>query len=320
MQAVDGARVGAAVELVHLPAEMRAPLGDADGERDVEGERAAGDGDERAVVAGGEDHRHQRDLDQRRQDREQRVADQRGDAARAALDVAGEAAGLPVEMEAQRQRVQVAEHGQRDRAHRALGHAHEQDLAQLGEHRGRQPQHAVRDEQRQRHHQDRELLVEVVDDVLEHDRHGDVRHLGGDEADHRGDHARLVAPQVRQQRADGPPVGAAHAARRGWRGRRRGRMAVMHRPSLAVPEPADSRRRGGDAAPAGARHRPRGWRATRRWICPRSTAWPTSRRQARRALQPASAPQRRATIRCRRSRESPSPRARCRTRPSTPPW
>ncbi len=122
-------------------------------ERDVDGERAGGDRHERPVVARDQDRRHERDLDQRGQDREQREADQRGDAALAALDVAREAAGLPLQVEAQRQRMQVAEHLQRDLAHRALRHLREQELAQLGEHRRRQPQQAVGDQQRERHEQ-----------------------------------------------------------------------------------------------------------------------------------------------------------------------
>ena len=122
---------------------MRAPLGDRHREGDVDRERDGGDRDERPVVARDQDRRHQRDLDQRRQDREQREADQRRDAALAALDVARQPAGLSRQVEAQRQRVQVAEHLERDRAHRALRHLGEEVFAQFGEERRRQPQQAV---------------------------------------------------------------------------------------------------------------------------------------------------------------------------------
>ena len=150
-QAVDRARVRLRVELVHLAAGTRAPVGDRDRREDVERQRGERDRDERPVVAGDQDRRDEADLDQRGQDREQREADQRGDAALAALDVAREPARLPREMEAQRQRVQVAEHLERDRAHRALRHLCEQVFAKLGEERRRQPQHAVGDEQREGH-------------------------------------------------------------------------------------------------------------------------------------------------------------------------
>ena len=93
-QAVDGARVGLRVELVHLPPEAGPPVGDHHGRRDVERERGDRDRDERPVVTGDEDGADEADLDQRGQDREQREADQRRDAALAALDVAREPAGL----------------------------------------------------------------------------------------------------------------------------------------------------------------------------------------------------------------------------------
>ena len=109
-QAVDRARVGLAVELVHRRRKCVRHSVIVMVNDDVERERARGDRDERPVVAGDQDRRDERDLDQRRQDREQRVADQRRDAALAALDVAREPAGLAREVEAQRQRVQVAEH------------------------------------------------------------------------------------------------------------------------------------------------------------------------------------------------------------------
>ena len=177
-QAVDRARVGLRVELVHLPAEPGAPVGDEDRRGDVERERGQRDRDEGPVIARDQDRRHEPDLDQRRQDGEEREADQRRDPALAALDVPGEAAGLAREVEAQRQRVQVAEGLQRDRAHRALRHLGEQVFAQLGERGRRQPEEAVRDQQHERHHQHRGALVEPVDDRLHQHRHADVGDLG----------------------------------------------------------------------------------------------------------------------------------------------
>ena len=80
--------------------------------------------------------------------------------------------------------MKMAEGLQRDRSHRALRYLGEQELAQLGECRGRQTQRAVRHEQRDR--QDDELVLrrqrQRVDDLLEDQRHADVGDLGGDEA------------------------------------------------------------------------------------------------------------------------------------------
>jgi hypothetical protein len=61
----------------------------------------------------------------------ERVRDQRMHPARAALDVARHAAGLALQVKAQAQRVQVAEHLQRDPARRALGGLGEDQLAQF---------------------------------------------------------------------------------------------------------------------------------------------------------------------------------------------
>src|SRR6185312_2003177 len=147
--------------------------------------------------------RDQRDLDQRRQDREKRVPDQRRYAAGPALDVASEAAGLPREVEAQRQRVQMAKGLQRDRAHGALRDLGEQIFAQLGERRRRKPQRAIGGEQPERQ---RQRLAgnrgEPVDDVLQHQRNADVGELGRHQAAEREQDTALVREQVGQRRGD----------------------------------------------------------------------------------------------------------------------
>ena len=143
-----------------LAPDVHAPLGDRYRENDVDRDRGEGDRGEAPVEFGEQDRRHQAEFQDHRNDREQHVRKQRGDAARAALDVARHAAGLAIEMEAQAQAVQMAEHGERDAADRALRHAHEHHVAQLGEQRRRQPQHAVGDEQRKRQHQHRGRGVE----------------------------------------------------------------------------------------------------------------------------------------------------------------
>jgi hypothetical protein len=79
---------------------------------------------------------NQQHFDQRRHDAEQRIRDQRLDAAHAALDVARHAAGLPLQVKAQRQRMQVPEGLQRDMARGALRGLGEHQFTQLGEKRG----------------------------------------------------------------------------------------------------------------------------------------------------------------------------------------
>ena len=82
------------------------------------------------------------------------------------------------QVEAQRQRVQVAEHLERDLAHRALRHLGEQELAQLGEQRRRQ--RAAGRRRRAARAAPRAApccAVEAVDDLLQQQRHADVRDL-----------------------------------------------------------------------------------------------------------------------------------------------
>ena len=120
-------------------------------------------------------------------------------------------------MKAQRQRVQMAEHLQRDVAHRLLGDAGEDQLAQLGQHRGHETQYAVGDDQRGGHDDEGLLRGDGhrIDHVLEHHRHADVGHLGSEQAGQRQEHPPLVAPQVGEQRLDGGQVVALAGGRLG---------------------------------------------------------------------------------------------------------
>mmetsp|Transcript_16529 Transcript_16529/g.64517 ORF Transcript_16529/g.64517 Transcript_16529/m.64517 type:complete len:491 (-) Transcript_16529:421-1893(-) len=211
-QRVDGLAVGHGVQLVERAAELGAPLGDDDREADVDHQRRHRNAREPRVELHPQQRQHQHDLDQRRHDAVERVADQRMHRPRAALDVARHAAGLALQVEAQRQVVQVAEHLQRDAARRALGGLGEDQLAQLGEQRGRQPQAAVGQQQAQRHHQQGLGLpgfeVQRIDQMLEQQGHADIAELG---AHHEGQGQAdppAVAPQVRQKAADGAPVAA----------------------------------------------------------------------------------------------------------------
>ena len=116
-------------------------------------------------------------------------------------------------MKAQRQRVQMPEHVQRDAADRALRHAHEHHVAQLGEERRGKAQRAVGDEQRERQRHDLLRRRQRVDDLLEHERHRDVRELRGDEESERNDDAPLVFQKVRdEQRYDTPLASSLEVA------------------------------------------------------------------------------------------------------------
>ncbi len=152
-QRVDRARLRLALELVPAPPHGSAPVGHRHREDDVNGQTGADDRGEPDLVIPQQVSEHQRDLDQRRQDRIQSEADQRGDSANALVDLARDGAGAAIEVVAQRQRMQMAKRFQRQRARRRLRHLDEKELAQLGEERRRQPQGTVRNDQRKRHHQ-----------------------------------------------------------------------------------------------------------------------------------------------------------------------
>ena len=106
--------------------------------------------------------------------------------------------------------MQVTKGLERERAHRRLSHVDEEELAQLGEERGRQPQRTVGHDQRHRHHQQAGRGLrrrrQTVDDAFQQDRHADGRQLGGDQAREREQHPALVGPQIRQQRTQRLPV------------------------------------------------------------------------------------------------------------------
>ena len=99
-QAIDGLGAGARIHLVHRTAKFRAPLGDDDGRDDVDDQCAERDNSEPNVVFRHHDDADQRHLQQRRQNAEDSEAQQRLDAARAALDVARHAAGLAFQVKA----------------------------------------------------------------------------------------------------------------------------------------------------------------------------------------------------------------------------
>ena len=209
-QTVDGARVGGGVEFIGLAPDLGSPVGDGNGEQDIQTQSGQGDGSEHGGVTGDQDAENEGDLDQRRQYGVDRVADQAAHRPGATFDVAGEAAGLSFQMKAQRQGVQVFEYLQGDRTLGALRHAGKNDLPQFGEQSRREAQQAVGTEQPKRHQQERLVARDGqgVDDVLEHQGHGHIGQLGSDQAGECEYDAAFPLPQVGQQRFDGLPVPA----------------------------------------------------------------------------------------------------------------
>ncbi len=183
-QAVHRAAVGARIERVHLVAEMHAPLGHQQREADVDQHGEKDHAGEQAVVLAEQDQRDQQELGRGRHDVEHEVVQDRADALRAALEVARDRAGVALEVVAQRQVVQVRQHCDRELAHRVKAHPREHRVAQFVEARVNEAQQAVdqQQQQRQREHLAR-LGVERVDDVFQHYRHADHRHLRNDQAD-----------------------------------------------------------------------------------------------------------------------------------------
>ncbi len=102
-QAVEGLAVGPGVEPVHLVAEVHAPLGDGEGEADVDHHGAEGDQGEHRVVLGQQNDRHQAELHQHRQDAEDHVVEDGADRAGAPLQVAADGTGVALQVVAQRQ-------------------------------------------------------------------------------------------------------------------------------------------------------------------------------------------------------------------------
>ena len=211
-QRVDRLGVRAAVGLVHRAPELDAPLRDRHRVADVGDhgdQRDQRDGD---VQRQPQDHEHQRQLDQRRDDVEQAEAQQDLDRAHAALDGAREPAGLAPEVEAQRQRVQVAEHLERDAADGALADAREHRVPDLAEGERQHARGAVREDHPHRQGQ-REVRVapvaaQRVHRLLVEERHDHHRHLGADQEQHRDRH-----PQAHVRRVRGPQVGQQAAQR-----------------------------------------------------------------------------------------------------------
>jgi hypothetical protein len=154
-QRIDGLGLGGRLQLVHLAAELGAPLRDFDREKHVDHQSAQRGPHVPHLELDPQQEEHQGHLDERGKDAVQRVGNERLHPARAAVDVTRHAAGLAFQMETQAQLVQVAEHLQRNAARGPLGGLGENKFTQFSEQAGGKPQQSVGQQQPHRHHQQR---------------------------------------------------------------------------------------------------------------------------------------------------------------------
>ena len=213
-QAVDRPRVRFLVGLVHAPAVFQAPLGD-----DHRVGHESHDGAERhqrepEIEQGPQDDADHRQFEQRRQDVEQREAEQEIDRLGAAFDRPRQPAGLAVEMEAEREPVQVAEGRERDLADRPLADLGEDRVAEFPEGGRQHPDDAVAEDHADGH--DRQRLAVRAEDIhrlLVEDRDVDGGDLGKREEAQRHrdpdpDLERAPGPEIGQQRSQSVPLEA----------------------------------------------------------------------------------------------------------------
>ena len=192
-QAVDGLVLRVVVGVVHRPAEPDAPVGEAEGEPDVERHRHQRDACEAPVEQAPQDADDQQHFEQGRDDVEHRQAQHRLDPAGATLDRARQPAGLPIEVEPQAEAVQVLERLQRHLADRALLHRGEHRVAQLGEPGGGDAQHRIGHDQPQRNGERVVLGRQRIHGVAVNDGDIDRRDLRQDQQHDGRDHAHVGA-------------------------------------------------------------------------------------------------------------------------------
>ena len=130
-QAVYRACDSGCIELVHLLAQLVAPVGDALGEEDIGHDHDDGREHQPDAEFEPEYHQHREQLDRGRCDVEQHEIEHHVDAFGAALDHLGNRAGAAVHVEAHRQPVQVRESVFRQAPRRILPDALENRIPQI---------------------------------------------------------------------------------------------------------------------------------------------------------------------------------------------
>ena len=212
----DRLGVGVGIAVVHLAADLDAPVARPDGEPSVEHDRHGDDRDIDPSIGNCEDHCRQREFEDGRQRVQDGEADDRLDALYAALDDARQAAGATLEVEAQRQVMHVHERFVRELAHRILPDAGKKRVAQLVKPSLKQAHQIVGDDKCRRHQQEirqrrwrRMVAGQCVGRPFEEIGYGNQHQLGNDEIDGRPDDTRaqiaaLRRPHIGLQVEQGP--------------------------------------------------------------------------------------------------------------------
>jgi hypothetical protein len=215
-QAVHGAGVGGGVGLVHGAAVLEAPVGDQHGEGDVDRQGHEGDGAEPGVVFDEQHAGHHEDFQQGGADVEQGEVDEEADGAGAPLDVHRQAAGAAIQVEAQGLGMQVPEHVVDDAAHGPLQDPGEQGVAQFGEGGVAEAEQSVEGDEDQGQGQGGGVgMFQSVDDLLQHQGHGNVGQLGAQQQGEGDQHAPLVPPDVGRQGPGRAPLAGGGSGRHG---------------------------------------------------------------------------------------------------------
>ena len=194
--------------IVHQLAELHPPLGHGEGEADIDRDGRHDGGQIPDIEEHEEDHADQTQLDEKRDDVEQKEAQQEFHALHPALHDPAEAPGLARDVIAQGQRMDVLKRLKRHRPQRALRHFGEHGVAQLLEAHGQEPGDTIG--HRQAHRTKRQhpgravarLAGQTIDGGLVEQRRRDRDQLGPDEERHGDDDAPL-----RVAVAFGPEVG-----------------------------------------------------------------------------------------------------------------
>ncbi len=201
-QALHRLVVGRRLQTIHLQAVPQPPVGHGDGEEHERGHGGEDDQAECPGVLAQQDPGHQQEFHRHRNDGENQVVEQGGQAGGPALEVPADGAGLAVEVEAQGKGVEVLQGAQGEPAHGPVANPGEQYIPDLGEAGGEQPQGAIAQQQGYRQRQGGRVPVQGVHDLLENQGHAHVGALGRHQRPQRHGHPPPVVPQVGQQRLE----------------------------------------------------------------------------------------------------------------------
>ena len=219
-QRVDRLGVGVGVGIVHLAADLDAPVARLDRVPGVEPHRHRDHCDIDPAIGDGENRCREGEFEDRRRRRQHGEADDRLDALGAALDDPRQAAGAPFEMKAQRQFMHVLEGAERQLPHGVLADTRKQRIAQLVEAELYQPDDVIGHDQHHRRQkewrQGRRIGMNAGQRIcrpFEEIGHDNQHQLGDDQEDSRPDKPRLEVrpvgrPHIGPEAAQGAEGGA----------------------------------------------------------------------------------------------------------------